>query len=85
MSQHGGLSLDERRWLYLLAEGKTVEAVAAAEGYSPRHMRRLLAKLYQRLGATKRIPALVAAAKLGLLDDEVPAQNDGGGSPDPIR
>jgi len=70
MSQHGGFTPAERRWLRLLAEGKTVAAVAAAEGYSARHMRRMLADVYRRLGVTGRIPALLAAAKLGLLDDE---------------
>ena len=72
----GGFSPLERRWLRSLAEGATVGEVAAAEGYSQRHMRRLLANLYRRLGATGRVPALVAAARLGFLDDDQP---DGSG------
>ena len=66
----------DRQRLWLLAQGATVGEVAAAEGYSSRHMRRLLADLYRRLGATGRIPALVAAVRLGLLDDDEPS---GGG------
>ena len=70
MSTQIRLSPAERRWLGSIAEGATVVEVAAAEGYSERHMRRLLADLYRRLGATGRVPALIAAARLGLLDDE---------------
>lgn len=66
------LSPAERQWLRSIAEGATVVEVAAAEGYSERHMRRMLADVYRRLGVTGRVPALVAAAKMGLLDDEEP-------------
>ena len=78
MAKQDGFSLRERRWLQSLAAGPTVGEVAAAEGYSPRHMRRILAGVYERLGATGRIPALVAAARLGLLDDEPDGAGGGG-------
>ena len=79
MAKQNGFSLRERRWLQSLAEGATVRQLAAAEGYSPRHMRRMLAGVYERLGATGRIPALVAAARLGLLDDDQPEGAGGDG------
>ena len=60
----------DRQRLWLLAQGATVAEVAGVEGYSARHMRRKLANLYRRLGADARVPALVAAARLGLLEDE---------------
>ena len=59
----------ERRWLRSIAEGATVVEVAAAEGYSERHMRRMLGNVYRRLGATSRVPALIVAANNGLLSD----------------
>ncbi len=64
------LSAAERRRLRSLAEGATVVEVAAAEGYSERHMRRMLADVYRRLGVTGRVPALIAAARMGLLDED---------------
>jgi len=63
------VTVTEQRWLTALAQGSTMVELAAAEGYSERHLRRMLADVYRRLGADGRIQALVRAATLGLLDD----------------
>ncbi len=84
MAGQMGLSPAERQWLRSLAEGATVVEVAAASGYSARHMRRLLADVYRRLGVTGRVPALVAAAKLGLLDDDRPPSAASTPGPGPV-
>jgi len=62
------IAATERRWLTALAQSVTMAELAAAEGYSERHLRRMLADVYRRLGAGGRVEALVRASKLGLLD-----------------
>lgn len=62
------ITATERRWLTALAQGDTMAELAAAVGYSERHLRRMLSDVYRRLGADCRIQALFRAAKLGLLD-----------------
>lgn len=72
----GGAALDvsdeERHWLCVLAEGSTVGQLAAEGRRSERGMHRLLHDLYARMRVTKRSEAIVLAARMGLLDDEVP-------------
>ncbi|MFO7549214.1 MAG: hypothetical protein R6X29_10145 [Acidimicrobiia bacterium] len=58
----------EAQWLRALAAGTTVADLAATHAYSEREMYRLLADLYDRLGAGGRIPAIMLAARYGLLD-----------------
>lgn len=60
----------EVRWLRALAAGSTVADLAATHAYSEREMYRLLADLYHRLGVSGRIPALMRAARYGLLDPD---------------
>jgi DNA-binding NarL/FixJ family response regulator len=63
------LGAEERRWLLALARGVTVVRLADDEAYSERGMFRRLHDLYLRLGATNRSEAILAAQRLGLLDD----------------
>lgn len=58
----------EARWLRQLAGGATVTQLAATNDYSEREMYRLLKRLYERLGVNGRVPALMLAARCGLLD-----------------
>lgn len=62
-----GVDEHERSWLRQLAAGTTVAALSRAERYSERDMYRLLAHLYQRLGARTRTEALLLADRAGLL------------------
>lgn len=68
------VSDEERHWLCVLADGSTVGQLAVEEGRSERGMHRLLHDLYARMHVTKRSEAIVLAARMGLLDDEVPPQ-----------
>ena len=68
------VSDEERHWLCVLAEGSTVGQLAAEGRRSERGMHRLLHDLYARMRVTKRSEAIVLAARMGLLDDEVPPQ-----------
>jgi len=61
---------DETEWLVALAAGMTVARLADDTGYSERAMFRRLHDLYGRLGVTSRAEAIVAAERLGLLEDE---------------
>ena len=54
-------------WLRDLADGAKVAALARAAGYSQREMYRVLADLYERLGARTRTEALLSADRFGLL------------------
>jgi DNA-binding NarL/FixJ family response regulator len=60
----------EAGWLRALAAGSTVADLASAHAYSEREMYRLLADVYDRLGVGGRIPALMLAARYGLLDPD---------------
>jgi len=63
------ITRDEAAWLVSLSQGTTVVRLADEAGYSERAMFRRLADLYSRLGARSRTEALLAAERLGLLDD----------------
>ena len=64
------LTADELQWLTDLASGRTVISIADESGYSERAMFRRLHELYERLGVNGRTEAIVAAQRLGLLDQE---------------
>ena len=57
----------EAAWLQALADGTTVAQLAAAEAFSEREMHRLLQRLYQRLGVTSRVRALLWALQEGVI------------------
>ncbi|WP_432570189.1 helix-turn-helix transcriptional regulator [Kineococcus sp. SYSU DK005] len=61
------LSTAERTWLRQLSDGASVSEVAVRSGYSERETYRLLARTYQRLGASSRTEALLIAQRAGLL------------------
>lgn len=54
-------------WLRALASGTTVSQLAAQAGYSERAMYRLLRALYQDLGVSNRVEALILAHGRGWL------------------
>lgn len=54
-------------WLRALASGTTVTQLAAQAGYSERAMYRLLRSLYQDLGVSSRVEALILAHGRGWL------------------
>lgn len=61
---------DEAEWLVALAAGTTVARLADDTGYSERAMFRRLHDLYERLGVTNRAEAIVAAERIGLLEND---------------
>jgi DNA-binding NarL/FixJ family response regulator len=67
------LTTDQRGWLRALARGATVAELADSAAFSERAMYRQLHELYERIGAQNRTQALLRAADLGLLDDDMPA------------
>lgn len=50
------------------AGGRTVDSIANRRSMSPRHLRRLLAKLYKRMGVHSTEEAIARAAHWGVLD-----------------
>jgi DNA-binding NarL/FixJ family response regulator len=60
---------EEVEWLEALAAGGTVVGLAEDYGYSERAMFRRLRDLYARLGASNRAEALIAATRLGILEE----------------
>ena len=62
-----GPTRTERDWLRKLANGMTVNRLAADAGYSERMMFRLLRDLYDRLGVDNRTGALIKARDNGWL------------------
>ncbi|NNL69033.1 MAG: hypothetical protein HKO70_03645 [Acidimicrobiia bacterium] len=58
---------EERAWLERLGHGWSVTRLAAHAGLSRREMNRRLKALYNKLGATNKQQALVAATKQGIL------------------
>lgn len=69
------LSLTERD-LHLLrrvAKGATIKTLANELHFSERHVRRLLNQLWEVLQAQSRLPAIVSAARWGLLEDPAPS------------
>jgi DNA-binding NarL/FixJ family response regulator len=62
------LTPEEVTCIRQLAAGSTVAELASSLGYSEREMFRRLRQLYRHLGTDSKVPALVRAAKWGLLD-----------------
>jgi DNA-binding NarL/FixJ family response regulator len=60
-------SENQLSWLRRIAAGRTVSQLAGEIGYSERAMYRLLQALYQQLGVTTRMQAIMRAQELGLL------------------
>lgn len=65
------LSRREQEILLLLHEGKSVPAVAAQLFVSLSTAKTYVTRLYDKLGARNRAQALMAAVRLGLLDDQL--------------
>jgi DNA-binding NarL/FixJ family response regulator len=63
-----GFSNRELGLLQELADGAKVASLARTAGYSQREMYRVLAELYERLGASTRTEALLRADRWGLLN-----------------
>ena len=63
-----GLSATERELLELLSRGLTDEAAGRKLGVSLRTVRRMMADLTTRLGATSRFQAGYLTAKRGILE-----------------
>lgn len=59
----------EVAWIVDLSRGASVVGLADRYGYSERAMFRRLGEVYARLGAANRAEALVAAERLGLLQE----------------
>jgi len=62
-----GLTERDRVILEHLAHGDTITAIARRLGRSPRHTRRHLRSLWDKMGVDSRAQGLVAAARQGLL------------------
>lgn len=60
-------SPEERQWIVGLAEGVTMQNLAATSLWSERHLRRRLAGLYLRMGVANRDQAVALAGRIGLL------------------
>lgn len=58
---------EERSWLHCLGEGATVEALGLAAGHSKRTMERRLQTLYERIGVSDKLGAIVWAHRIGIL------------------
>ena len=58
---------DERSWLVQLADGRTIQQIAASSSWSDRQIRRLLTGLYLRMGVTNRDQAVALAGRMGLV------------------
>jgi len=65
------LSPHERQVLALLQDGLSVPAIARTLFVSLSRAKTYVAQLYERLGATNRAQALMAAVRLGLVDHEL--------------
>lgn len=65
------LTAGQLSWLRSLAAGASTARLAQQTGRADREMARLLSGLYAQLGARTRTEALLHAARLGLLDDDV--------------
>jgi DNA-binding NarL/FixJ family response regulator len=62
------LSSREREVLGLLQEGRSVPTIAATLYISRSTAKTYVARLYEKLGATNRATALMAAVRLGMVD-----------------
>ncbi|MFI7701090.1 hypothetical protein [Nonomuraea sp. NPDC049480] len=70
------LTTQKVSWLRQLAEGSTVAQLARRVGYSERAMFRLLQALYQEMGVSTRIQAIVRAQEEGWLRAEADSPED---------
>ncbi len=61
------ITVEQRRWLQRLAAGVTLQRLATEEGYSLRHLQRLIADLYRALGVGSRSQAVALAALAGIV------------------
>lgn len=68
------LSDRERQVLELLSEGLGIGAMARRLFVSESTAKAHLAKIYDKLGATNRVQALMAAIRLGLLEESTPPE-----------
>lgn len=68
------LSDRERQVLELLSEGLGVGAMARRLFVSESTAKAHLAKIYEKLGATNRVQALMTAIRLGLLEESAPPE-----------
>jgi DNA-binding NarL/FixJ family response regulator len=69
----GGLTLSPRETevLSLLAEGRSVPAIARSMFVSPSTAKTYVARLYEKLGASNRAQAIMTALRLGLIANQV--------------
>jgi DNA-binding NarL/FixJ family response regulator len=58
--------------LFLLQEGRSVPAIATCLFISLSTAKTYVARLYEKLGATNRATALMAAVRLGLVQEPQP-------------
>lgn len=63
---HLDLTDRDRRVLRLITQGATLKQIAAAMGYSDRHLRRITANLLTRIGAKNRAHAAALTTRWGL-------------------
>jgi len=66
------LTLSEREVLFLLQEGRSVPTIATCLFISLSTAKTYVARLYEKLGATNRATALMAAVRLGLVQEPQP-------------
>jgi DNA-binding NarL/FixJ family response regulator len=66
------LSPRETEVLLLLAEGRSVPAIARSMFVSPSTAKTYVARLYEKLGASNRAQAIMTALRLGLISNQVP-------------
>ena len=65
------LSPREREVLALLAEGRSVPTIAKSMFVSPSTAKTYVARLYEKLGACNRAQAIMAALRLGLIEQNL--------------
>ena len=66
------LSPRETEVLLLLAEGRSVPAIARSMFVSPSTAKTYVARLYEKLGASNRAQAIMTGLRLGLISNQVP-------------
>jgi DNA-binding NarL/FixJ family response regulator len=77
------LSPREAEVLGLLGEGLSVPAIARTMFVSQSTAKTYVARLYEKLGACNRAQAIMAAIRLGLIDQKLPTPLDRPGAADP--
>ncbi len=63
---HIHLTTRDTQLVSLIGEGLPPAAIATKTGYSERHIRRITAALFARIGATSRVHAAALATRWGL-------------------